>query len=94
MKFFIKKYYEKCGLKTSSRYNFQRILCKKESEEVSVLIWTNFGSFAKKYNKSILLQKFHFPIEVVLNSLQTRKGLELVFGPQFSYNLLMKFFLL
>ena len=30
-------------------FNFQRILCKKESEEVSVLIWTNFDSFATKY---------------------------------------------
>ena len=29
--------------------NFQRTLCKKESEEVSVLIWSNFDSFANKY---------------------------------------------
>ena len=29
--------------------NFQEILCKKESEETSVLIWTNFGSFANTY---------------------------------------------
>ena len=43
------------------------MLCnsKKESEEAS--IWTNFDSFAIKY-LSRLLQKFHFPIEVVLNS--------------------------
>ena len=30
-------------------FNFQGILCKKESEEVSVLIWTNFDSFANTY---------------------------------------------
>ena len=30
-------------------FNFQRILCKKESEEASVLIWKNFDSFANKY---------------------------------------------
>ena len=29
--------------------NFPGILCKKESEEVSVLIWTNFDSFANTY---------------------------------------------
>ena len=27
----------------------QRILCKKESEEGSMLIWTNFDSFAIEY---------------------------------------------
>ena len=26
--------------------NFQRILCKKDSVEVSMLIWTNFDRFA------------------------------------------------
>ena len=62
-------------------FNFPRILCKKDSE-VSMLIRTNFDSFAITYLSS-LPQKFHFPIEVVLNSLQTQKGLELVFGPQF-----------
>ena len=29
--------------------NFQRILCKKEFEEASMLIWTNFDSFAITY---------------------------------------------
>ena len=43
-----------------------------------MLIWTNFDSFAIIYLSS-LFQKFHFPIEAVLNSLQTQKGLELVF---------------
>ena len=48
-----------------------------------MLIWTNFDSFATS-NVSELLQKFHFPIEVVvLNSLQTQKGLELVSRLQF-----------
>ena len=30
-------------------FNFQRILCKLEPEEVCVLIWTNFDSFANTY---------------------------------------------
>ena len=30
-------------------FNFQGILCKKEAEEVCVLIWTNFDSFANTY---------------------------------------------
>ena len=30
-------------------FNFERILFKKESEEVSMLIWTNIDSFAIKY---------------------------------------------
>ena len=29
--------------------NFQRSLCKKESGEANMLIWTNFDSFAIKY---------------------------------------------
>ena len=28
---------------------FQRILCKKESKEARMLIWTNLDSFAPKY---------------------------------------------
>ena len=52
-----------------------------------MLIWTNFDSFS-------LLQKFHFPIEVLLNSFQTQRSLELVCRPQFLQNFLMKFFLL
>ena len=93
--FLIKIFYEKCDLETSSRsfFNFQRILCKKDSVEVSMLIWTNFDRFAITYLSS-LLQKFHLPIEVMLHSLQTQKGLELVFRLQFSYKFLIKFFLL
>ena len=43
-----------------------------------MLIWTNFDSYYIS-DLSSLLQKFHFPIELVLNSLQAQKGLELVF---------------
>ena len=80
--FFIIRFYGKCGLETRSRpfLIFKEILCKKESEEASMLIWTNFNSFAITY-LSGLLQKFDFPIEVVANSLQTQKGLGLVFRP-------------
>ena len=65
----------KGGLESSSR---------KDSNEVSMLIWTNFDRGAITYlNISSLPQKSHFPIEVALDSLQTQKGLELVFRPQF-----------
>ena len=73
-------------------FNFQIILCKMESEEVSMLIWINFDSFAITYLRR-LLQKFHFSV-VVVNSLETQKGLELVFRPHFLQNFLMKLFLL
>ena len=46
-------------------------------------IWTNFGSFPIKYDISRLLQIFDFTIEVVLNSLKTQKGLELILRTQF-----------
>ena len=42
-----------------------------------MLIWTNFDSFATASNMSSLLQKIHFPIKVVLLSLQTQKCLQL-----------------
>ena len=50
-----------------------------------MLIGTNFDSFAVIYliNISTWLQKFNFPIEVVVTSLQTQKGLELAFRPHF-----------
>ena len=57
--------------------NFQRIFCKMESEEVCILIWTNFDSFTITYLRRSL-QRIIFPIEVVLNSLQTQKSLEQV----------------
>ena len=43
-------------------------------------------------NISRFLQKFHFPREVVLNTLKTQKSLELVFRLQFLKNYLMKLF--
>ena len=39
---------------------------------------------------SRLLQKFHFPKEIVLNSLQTSKGFKLVFRAQFLKSYLIK----
>ena len=30
-------------------FNLQGMVCKKESDEASMLIWTNFDSFANKY---------------------------------------------
>ena len=58
-----------------------------------MLIWTTFDSFAITCisNISSFLQKLHFPVEVVLNSLQTQKGLELVFRSKFSKNFFIKF---
>ena len=48
--FFIKKFYEKCDLeKFQALFNFQKNVYKKESGEVSVLIWTNFDSLADIY---------------------------------------------
>ena len=41
-----------------------------------------------------LLQKFRFPIEAVLNSLKTHKGLQLVSRSQFLLNFFINFFLL
>ena len=29
--------------------NFQKILCKKDSEQVSMVVWKNFESFAITY---------------------------------------------
>ena len=46
------------------------------------------------FNISSLLQKFNFLIEVVLSSLQTQKGLELVLRLHFLQNFFMNFFLL
>ena len=34
------------GKKFQAFFNFQRILCKKESEEACMLTWTNFDNFA------------------------------------------------
>ena len=58
-----------------------------------MLILTSFDNLAITYVKR-LPQKFHFSIETVLNSLQTQKGLELVFRSQFLNNFLIQIFLL
>ena len=42
------KLYEKCGLEKAF-FNFQRILCEKDSVKVSKLIWTNFDRSAITY---------------------------------------------
>ena len=40
-------------------FNFQRMQSKKESEKASMLIWTNFHSFAIKYlNIKFLMEVF------------------------------------
>ena len=46
-------------------------------------IWTNLKLYHYISNISRLLQQFHFPTEVVVNSFQTQKCLELVFRPHF-----------
>ena len=48
--FFFKKLYKKCCHKlVPGPFYFHGIFCKKQSKEVSVLIWTNFHSFAYTY---------------------------------------------
>ena len=59
--------------------NFQRILCKKESDEVCMLLGQILTAFYYMSNISNSLQKFNFPIEFTLNSSQTQKDMELVF---------------
>ena len=59
-----------------------------------MLVWTNFDSFTKTANMGNLPQKFRFPKEILCNSLQTQKGLELVSSQQFLWDFLTNFFLL
>ena len=60
-----------------------------------MLMWKNFDSFSNYiWNINSLLQKFHFPMEVVLDSLETQKDLELVCRSQLLQKLLIKCFLL
>ena len=74
VKVFIKKSIKNVAWKlVPLPFNFQRILYKKESEKASMLIWTNFDDLLLHMsNLSRLLQKIHFPIDDVLNSLQTQ----------------------
>ena len=96
IKFFIKKFCEKCGLETSSR----PFLIFKESS-----VKRNWGGQHTNLDKLPqlcyyisnicgLLQKFHFPIKVVLNSLQTQKSLDLVSRLQLLQKFLRKYLLL
>ena len=95
--FLSKNIYEKCALETSST---SFLIFKKSSIKRNLrrsTCW--FGQIlvvflSHIFNISSSLQKFNFPTEVVLNSLQTQKGLELVLRLQFSQNLLVIFFLL
>ena len=67
-KIFTKKFCKKWDMKTSVQaLYFKRIFCKKGSEEVYMLILTYFDNLIP--NIFNLFQKFHFLIEVVLNSL-------------------------
>ena len=47
-----------------------------------MLTWTHFDNIPITYLSIISnsLQKYHFPIEIVVNSLQIQKDLELVFS--------------
>ena len=48
--FFIRKLYEDMAWKlVPGPFYFQQILCKTDSEEVSMLMWTNFDGFAITY---------------------------------------------
>ena len=67
-------------------------LTQTPTAEATMLIWTNFDNFAITYLMEVACFKFHFPIKVVLNSLQTQKGLEPDFRFQFSQKFLMRFF--
>ena len=46
--------------------NFQRIPCEKESEEASMLIWTNFNSFA--IIVIVINHLFHFSTSILHGS--------------------------
>ena len=91
--FFIKKSYENYGLQTSSR---PFSVFKKSSIKG---FWGQHANLDKAIklcyctsNISSLIQKFHFPIEVVYNYFQTQRSLALVFRPQILQNFFMKFF--
>ena len=87
----MKKLYKKSDLETSftSFFILKNIFyCKTKSEEVYMLILTYFDIFLIYFDYFIsniinLLQKFYFPIEVLLNS-----------GHIFLWNFLIKIFLL
>ena len=93
--FFIKKFYEKYGLETSSR---PFLMFKESSVKRNLrrsVCW--FGEILivlpiqMKYKQ--LASKIYFPIEIMLDSSQTQKGLERVSRLQILQNFLIFFFL-
>ena len=86
--FFIKKFYEEYGLETSSR---PFLMFKESSVKRNLrrsVCW--FGEILivlpihMKYKQ--LASKIYFPIEIMLDSLQTQKGFERVFRLQILQN--------
>ena len=86
---FTKKLYEKWTLETSSRpfLIFKESSMKMNLRRSTCCLDKFWLFFYYIFNISSSLQKFNFPTEVVLNSLQTQKGLELVLRLQFSQKL-------
>ena len=78
------------GIYFQALFSLHIILCKNQSEDVCMKIWTN-SFVVLLLHISRLLQNFYFPTEVVLNSLQTSKGLKLVLRSQFLKNCLIKY---
>ena len=80
----IKQFYEKCGLKTSSKpfWIFKESSVKKNLKWYACRFWKIWQFCYYIFNLSRVFQKFHFPIEVVFNSLQMQKSLKQVFRSQ------------
>ena len=75
-------HFSKLGKQTHSCYEIWRIYLTLQNKTFyQKIIW-----------KKVAWKLSHLPIEVVLNSLQTQKSLELVFSLQFWQNFLMKLF--
>ena len=87
-KIFIKKFNEKYDLETNSKSFLIFIKSSIKSSDLNEFWWS------RQYipNISSLLQNFIFPIVVVLNSLRTQKGLELVFRWQFLHIFLVNLY--
>ena len=84
---------KKCRLETRPKpFLIFKESSKKQSQEVCVLIWTNFDSFANTYLILLTCFKSFIFLEVVHIFEQTEKGLKLVFRQQFLWNLLIIFF--
>ena len=85
MNFFIEKLYENWGLETSSRLFaiFKESSVKRNERRSACRFGLILIALLYISNMSGLLQKFHFPIEIMLNTLQTQNGVKLVFRQQF-----------